>query len=73
MGMKNKKVLLGSLLGLSGGLCGGISSCLVELVFKTHPELSSQWLLGLRMLFGGLLILSVAFARGGLKSFSFLK
>ena len=71
--MDRKRNLLGCFLILAGTMGGGISACMIEAIFTAHPDLSALWVLSVRMILAGGLMVLVAFARGGRHSFDFLK
>ena len=69
---QKKKETLGTVMAVCGGICWGFSGCCGQFLFETRGA-KAPWLVALRLLFAGLIMIVMGFALHGKRNLDVLK
>ena len=69
---QKKKETLGTVMAVCGGICWGFSGCCGQFLFETRGA-KAPWLVALRLLFAGIIMILMGFALHGKRNLDVLK
>lgn len=69
---QKKKETLGTVMAVCGGICWGFSGCCGQFLFETRGA-KAPWLVALRLLFAGIIMIVMGFALHGKRNLDVLK
>ena len=70
--IQKKNEILGTIMAVCGGICWGFSGCCGQFLFEAKGA-KAPWLVSLRLLFAGLIMIAVGFSLHGRRNMDILK
>ena len=70
--IQKKNETLGTIMAVCGGICWGFSGCCGQFLFGAKGA-KAPWLVSLRLLFAGLIMIAVGFSLHGRRNMDILK